>query len=74
MTNGASGSTPSSSSTPTPNDRCRTRLLAHCRRHLAAYKCPRSIEFREDLPRTEAGKLYKRRIRDEYWTGTGRQI
>jgi long-chain acyl-CoA synthetase len=50
------------------------RLLAHCRQHLAAYKCPRSIEFREDLPRTEAGKLYKRRIRDEYWTGTGRQI
>ena len=50
------------------------RLLAHCRRHLAAYKCPRSIEFREDLPRTEAGKLYKRRIRDEYWTDSGRQI
>jgi long-chain acyl-CoA synthetase len=50
------------------------RLLAHCRQHLAAYKCPRSIEFRTELPRSEAGKLYKRRIRDEYWTGTGRQI
>lgn len=50
------------------------RLLEHCRKHLAAYKCPRSIEFRTELPRTEAGKLYKRRIRDEYWTGTGRQI
>jgi long-chain acyl-CoA synthetase len=50
------------------------RLLEHCRQHLAAYKCPRSIEFRAELPRTEAGKLYKRRIRDEYWTGTGRQI
>jgi long-chain acyl-CoA synthetase len=50
------------------------RLRAHCHQHLAAYKCPRSIEFRAELPRTEAGKLYKRRIRDEYWTGTGRQI
>jgi long-chain acyl-CoA synthetase len=50
------------------------RLLAFCREHLAAYKCPRSIELRGELPRTEAGKLYKRRIRDEYWAATGRQI
>jgi long-chain acyl-CoA synthetase len=49
-------------------------LLDHCRRHLAGYKCPRSIEVRADLPRTEAGKLYKRRIRDEYWAAAGRQI
>ena len=50
------------------------RLLAFCREHLAAYKCPHSIEVRGELPRTEAGKLYKRRIRDEYWAATGRQI
>jgi long-chain acyl-CoA synthetase len=49
-------------------------LVAYCRRQLAAYKCPRSVEIRHELPRTEAGKLYKRRIRDEYWASAGRQI
>ncbi len=41
-------------------------LTAFCRERLASYKCPRRWDFRDDLPRTEAGKLYKRRIRDEY--------
>ncbi|HEY7072353.1 MAG TPA: hypothetical protein VH479_19660, partial [Acidimicrobiales bacterium] len=38
----------------------------HCREHLARYKCPRRIDFVESLPRTDAGKLYKRRLRDQY--------
>jgi len=41
-------------------------LLDHCRAHLAKYKCPRRVEFRGSLPRTDAGKLYKRQLRDEY--------
>ncbi len=41
-------------------------LIAFCKQHLASYKVPRRWEFRDDLPRTEAGKLYKRKIRDEY--------
>ena len=41
-------------------------LIAYCRSRLASYKCPRSVDFRSELPRTEAGKLYKRQIRDEY--------
>ncbi len=41
-------------------------LTAFCRERLASYKCPRRWDFRDDLPRTEAGKLYKRKIRDEY--------
>ncbi len=49
-------------------------LLAYCAAHLAAYKRPRRIEFRGDLPRTDAGKLYKRQIRDEYWSELGRQV
>jgi long-chain acyl-CoA synthetase len=40
-------------------------LVAYCKTHLASYKCPRRWEFRTDLPRTEAGKLYKRKFRDE---------
>jgi long-chain acyl-CoA synthetase len=50
------------------------QLLAFCKGHLAAYKCPRTVDFRTDLPRTEAGKLYKRQIRDEYWADSGRSL
>ena len=42
-------------------------LLAHCRAHLAAYKCPKSVDFEEQLPRLDTGKLYKRLLRDRYW-------
>ena len=44
-------------------------LIAHCREHLADVKCPRSIDFREELPRHPTGKLYKRLLKDEYWKG-----
>jgi acyl-CoA synthetase (AMP-forming)/AMP-acid ligase II len=45
------------------------RLVDHCRDHLAHYKCPRSVEFRTELPRHPTGKLYKRLLRDEHWQG-----
>src|SRR5260370_24619019 len=41
-------------------------LIAYCRDHLAHYKCPRSVDFRADLPRHPTGKLLKRVLRDEY--------
>jgi acyl-CoA synthetase (AMP-forming)/AMP-acid ligase II len=44
-------------------------LIAYCREHLADVKCPRSIDFREELPRHPTGKLYKRLLKDEYWKG-----
>ncbi len=42
-------------------------LIAFCRQHLAHIKCPRSIDFAEELPRAPTGKLYKRLLRDRYW-------
>ncbi|MFI0371815.1 acyl-CoA synthetase [Actinomadura sp. 1N219] len=42
-------------------------LIAYCRDRLAHYKCPRSVDFRAELPRHPTGKLYKRLLRDEYW-------
>ncbi len=50
------------------------QLISYCHEHLASYKCPRSVDFRPSLPRTEAGKLYKRLIRDEYWAAAGRSV
>ena len=40
-------------------------ISTFCRRNLAAYKVPRFIEFREDLPKSSVGKLLKRKLRDE---------
>ena len=41
--------------------------LRHLREHLSRQKLPRSIDYREALPRLPTGKLYKRLLRDEYW-------
>ena len=43
------------------------RLIAYCRERLSSLKCPRSIEFSAELPRTPTGKLMKRELRDRYW-------
>ncbi len=50
------------------------RLIAYCKEHLADVKCPRSVDFRPELPRHPTGKLYKRLLRDEYWAEAGRTI
>ena len=42
-------------------------LVAWCRRHLAHYKCPRSIDFEAALPRLPTGKLHKQPLRARYW-------
>jgi long-chain acyl-CoA synthetase len=42
-------------------------LMAFCRSKLSALKCPRSVEFRNSLPRSATGKMYKRVLRSEYW-------
>jgi long-chain acyl-CoA synthetase len=41
-------------------------LIEHCRANLARFKCPRRVDFVDELPRTDSGKLYKRRLRDQY--------
>ena len=49
-------------------------LIQYCRSHLADVKCPRSIDFRPELPRHPTGKLYKRLLKDEYWQAAERSI
>jgi fatty-acyl-CoA synthase len=44
-------------------------LLAYCQSQLATYKCPRTIDFVDQLPRDPSGKLYKRLLRERYWEG-----
>jgi long-chain acyl-CoA synthetase len=45
----------------------REELMAFCRSRLSPLKCPRSIDFEKELPRTPTGKLMKRLLRDRYW-------
>jgi long-chain acyl-CoA synthetase len=40
-------------------------LLAHCRENLTGYKCPREVEFRAELPKSNVGKILRRELRDE---------
>ena len=49
-------------------------LLAYAREHIANYKIPRSIDFEPELPRLPTGKLYKRVLRERYWTGRETRI
>jgi fatty-acyl-CoA synthase len=42
-------------------------LLEFCRARLSHYKCPRSVEFMDSLPKTGTGKLLKRELRQKYW-------
>jgi acyl-CoA synthetase (AMP-forming)/AMP-acid ligase II len=44
-------------------------ILQFCRARLSAYKCPRSVDFVSELPRSDAGKLLKRVIKAPYWQG-----
>lgn len=49
-------------------------LIEHCRAHMAHYKCPTSIEFRDALARTATGKLQKFKLRQPYWDGREKQV
>jgi long-chain acyl-CoA synthetase len=50
-------------------------LIAHARTQIAGYKVPRSIEFRlEPLPKSGAGKILKRELRQPYWAGKSRKV
>jgi long-chain acyl-CoA synthetase len=49
-----------------PSHELADELVAFCRDRLAHYKCPRRVEFVDELPRQDNGKIYKRLLRDRY--------
>jgi acyl-coenzyme A synthetase/AMP-(fatty) acid ligase len=52
-----------------PSPELERELIQFCRDSLADVKCPRSVDFTDELPRHPTGKLYKRLLRDTYWEG-----
>jgi acyl-CoA synthetase (AMP-forming)/AMP-acid ligase II len=49
-------------------------IIEHCRRGLASYKKPSSVEFLEALPKNAYGKILKRELRERYWQGRTRRV
>jgi long-chain acyl-CoA synthetase len=48
-------------------------IVAHCRKHLAAYKVPRSVEFLDQLPKSPIGKILRKDLRNTVGVGAGHQ-
>jgi long-chain acyl-CoA synthetase len=57
-----------------PSEALARELIEFCRARLAHFKCPRSIDFAAEVPRSEAGKIYRRKVRERYWEGRGRAL
>ncbi|MFT7475723.1 MAG: fatty-acyl-CoA synthase [Verrucomicrobiales bacterium] len=49
-------------------------IIDHCREKMAHFKCPTSVEFRDELARTATGKLQKFKLREPYWEGMEKAI
>jgi acyl-CoA synthetase (AMP-forming)/AMP-acid ligase II len=49
-------------------------LIAHARTLIAGYKCPKSVDFIEALPRNPSGKILRRELRAPYWAGRARNV
>ncbi|MCJ7684071.1 MAG: AMP-binding protein, partial [Desulfobacteraceae bacterium] len=49
-------------------------LIEFCRDHIASYKKPRSVDFVDDLPKNNYGKILKRELRFGYWAGRERKV
>jgi len=49
-------------------------LIEFCKKEIASYKCPKTIEFVKDLPRTSMGKVMKYKLKEKYWKDVDRNI
>ncbi len=49
-------------------------IRAYCREFIAGYKCPKTVEFRADMPLSGAGKILKKDLRAPHWSGKSRAV
>jgi acyl-coenzyme A synthetase/AMP-(fatty) acid ligase len=57
-----------------PGPELEAEIIAFCRANLSHYKCPRTVDFTDLLPRGENGKLYKKALREVYWASSGPRV
>ncbi|NBC88061.1 MAG: fatty acid--CoA ligase, partial [Alphaproteobacteria bacterium] len=55
-------------------DLTEAELIQHAREHIAGYKCPKSVDLIEALPRNPSGKILRRELRAPYWEGKDRAV
>lgn len=51
-----------------------SEIIDFCRQQLASYKCPRTVDFVESLPRNASGKILKNQLREPYWKDRARRV
>ncbi|MBV8693017.1 MAG: AMP-binding protein, partial [Actinobacteria bacterium] len=51
----------------TPGPELQAEVIAYARERIAHYKCPKSVDFTDALPRLDTGKLYKQKLKEQYW-------
>ncbi len=49
-------------------------LIAFCKENIASYKKPKSVDFVDELPKNNYGKILKRELRTKYWEGKDCQV
>ncbi len=49
-------------------------LIAHCKKRLAGYKCPKAIDFWVALPKTPIGKILRKDVKSKFWEGHDRRV
>jgi acyl-CoA synthetase (AMP-forming)/AMP-acid ligase II len=49
-------------------------LIVQCKKHLAGYKCPKAVDFWEQLPTTPVGKIIRKDVKKKFWEGHERSI
>ena len=49
-------------------------VISYTKSKIASYKCPKSVEFIEMLPRNPSGKVLRRELRAPYWEGRDRGV
>jgi acyl-CoA synthetase (AMP-forming)/AMP-acid ligase II len=49
-------------------------IIGFARERIAAYKCPKTVDFIAELPRNPSGKILKRELREPFWAGYDRKV
>jgi acyl-CoA synthetase (AMP-forming)/AMP-acid ligase II len=49
-------------------------VIAHCKKTLAGYKCPKAVSFRSELPKTAIGKIAKKEVKRQFWGAAERMV
>ena len=58
-----------------PNEKASEReIIDHCKSTLASMKKPSSVDFVDDLPKSAVGKILRRKVKEQYWTGQSRRV